>query len=203
MAGADGPISTGRFTMASGADSDGAGPTSGPEEFPPFPGQDFVSPPIDLTSGYAAVISVEPEPDNSPAPFVLKPLMDPLIDALGEGVMQPMHRNTAPLPAGTAQLIEPQTVPVAAHADGVNGTLWLTSLDVANHGLTQTRFTLVFTPADGSHASMVTYSLAPRAAVRFDDVVGEALDTTGLGTIPRPHHNLFAGGLIAHLHRGG
>ena len=65
VANADGPISTGRFTAASTADSDAAGPTAGPEAIPPFPGQDFVDPPIDLTSGYAAVISIEPEPDNS------------------------------------------------------------------------------------------------------------------------------------------
>ena len=33
-----------------GEDSDGAGPSAGPDPGPPFPGQDFVDPAIDLTS---------------------------------------------------------------------------------------------------------------------------------------------------------
>ncbi|MBD3297919.1 MAG: hypothetical protein GF341_04625, partial [candidate division Zixibacteria bacterium] len=62
IVGNSGPISTGRFTSVSGDDSDLAGPTSGDDPPPPFPGQDFIDPGIDLTLGYAAVISVEPEP---------------------------------------------------------------------------------------------------------------------------------------------
>ena len=71
------PISTGRFTKFNAADSDGAGPAAGPLGFPPFPGQDFVNPGTKLPGGMA-VISVEPEPDNSPAPFTLKPLVGPI-----------------------------------------------------------------------------------------------------------------------------
>lgn len=70
----DGPISTGTFTSVTGADSDGAGATAGPNGTPPFPGQDFISPAIDLR-GKTAVISIEPYPDNSAAPFTLKPLV--------------------------------------------------------------------------------------------------------------------------------
>jgi len=73
------PVSTGVFSATSGAD--GAGPYNGPNAAPPYPGEDFLfnAPagstfPTDLTGG-AAVISVEPVPDNSPAPFVLKPLV--------------------------------------------------------------------------------------------------------------------------------
>ena len=52
----------------------GAGPDAGPEPGPAFPGQDFVvyqgGPVLDLASGdFAAVISIEPVPDTSPAPF--------------------------------------------------------------------------------------------------------------------------------------
>lgn len=71
------PISTGRFTKFNAADADGAGPAAGPLGFPPFPGQDFVNPPTKLSDGMA-VISVEPEPDNSPVPFTLKPLVGPI-----------------------------------------------------------------------------------------------------------------------------
>lgn len=72
------PVSTGTFETASGAD---AGATySGTEPGPAYPGEDFLvnAPdgltfPVDL-SGAPIVISVEPVPDNSPAPFSLKPL---------------------------------------------------------------------------------------------------------------------------------
>ena len=103
VVGPDGPISTGRFTSASGADSDGAGPTAGPNEAPPFPGQDFVDPRLDLTSGYMAVISIEPEPDTGPEPFLIKPLVDMMIDDTGEaGVLQTMENVAGSLPRGTA-----------------------------------------------------------------------------------------------------
>lgn len=73
------PVSTGRFTSATG--SDDAAPYSGSEDGPAFPGEDLLmnAPgglnfPTDL-AGMTVVISVEPDPDNSPAPFLLKPLV--------------------------------------------------------------------------------------------------------------------------------
>jgi len=73
------PVSTGTFSSTTGADA--AANYSGGEPGPPFPGEDFInnapaglSFPTDLSSGLA-VISVEPVPDNSAAPFVLKPLV--------------------------------------------------------------------------------------------------------------------------------
>jgi hypothetical protein len=105
VVGADGPISTGTFTAVDMADSDGAGATGGPDASPPFPGQDFVNPPTDLTRGYAAVISIEPYPDNSPAPFTLKPLVDSNIDDTGApGILQKMANNARSFPTGVAQL---------------------------------------------------------------------------------------------------
>ena len=98
-----GPISTGRFLSVSGADSDGAGATAGPDGAPPFPGQDFISPP-EFLIGYAAVITVEPEPDNSPAPFAFKPLVDMTIDDVGMGALQAMGSNHASAPTGTVML---------------------------------------------------------------------------------------------------
>jgi len=73
------PLSTGTFTNVSGADSFSG--FSGMQGSPPFPGEDFVANapmgmtfPLDLSGG-TAVISIEPVPDNSPAPFLLKPLV--------------------------------------------------------------------------------------------------------------------------------
>ena len=101
VVGSSGPISTGRFLSPLGTDSDGAGPTAGPSPGPPFPGQDYISPNLNLI-GYAAVISIEPEPDDSDAPFAFKPLVDSNIDDLGAGVLQTMANMSAGLPTGSA-----------------------------------------------------------------------------------------------------
>lgn len=74
------PYSTGTFTAVSGADS--GNPFSGTAaDAPGFPGEDFLlnAPsgatfPLELKGG-RIVISVEPVPDNSTAPFLLKPLV--------------------------------------------------------------------------------------------------------------------------------
>ncbi|MFK7987407.1 MAG: anti-sigma factor [Sandaracinaceae bacterium] len=94
VVGEDGPVSTGTFLDPAGADSDGGGPAAGPNGTPPFPGQDFIDPARDLLGG-AVVISVEPSPDNSPAPFFLKPLVDGAADDVGAGTLQDMGNNAA------------------------------------------------------------------------------------------------------------
>ncbi len=98
------PVSTGRFTDPSAADADGAGPTSGPDGFPPFPGQDYIDPALDLHGG-TAMISVEPQPDNSTAPFTLKPLVGPIPMGLAIGTLSLMNNNAAATnPSGNASL---------------------------------------------------------------------------------------------------
>lgn len=73
------PVSTGIFSSASGADESAAFSSSAGG--PPFPGEDFLkNAPSGLTfptdlRGSTIVVSVEPYPDNSPMPFVLKPLV--------------------------------------------------------------------------------------------------------------------------------
>ncbi len=80
----NGPISTGTF-IAFDAQDDNAGADSGFSETaslgPQLPGEDFfrnapegVTFPLDVRNK-TVVISVEPYPDNSPAPFALKPLV--------------------------------------------------------------------------------------------------------------------------------
>ena len=50
------------------------------------------------------MISVEPQPDDSPAPFALKPLIDPTVDDVGPGVLQAMTNMSANAPTGRADL---------------------------------------------------------------------------------------------------
>ncbi len=101
-----GPVSTGRFTDINAADSDGAGPAAGaaPGNAPAVPGQDFINPALDLV-GLAAVISIEPEPDDSSMPFALKPLLTPTITPDTAPVRQDMGNNAAATnPTGTAMI---------------------------------------------------------------------------------------------------
>lgn len=93
------PISTGRFTDPAAADDDGAGPAAGAESAPPFPGQDFITPPTVLDSA-TVVLSVEPEPDNSAAPFSIKPLVGTASGSVGHD-QQSLNQNLSTVPSGT------------------------------------------------------------------------------------------------------
>lgn len=100
------PISTGRFSSAEGSDdlSVYSGTTAGP----PFPGEDFLQNapagltfPVDL-SGKTAVISVEPVPDNSEAPFLLKPIVGSIpANAVDHTLYSAGNNATATNPTGT------------------------------------------------------------------------------------------------------
>jgi hypothetical protein len=103
VVGMDGPVTTGRFASASGADGDGTGPTAGPNPGPAIPGQDFLNPAVYLTDGYAVVISVELDPDNSPDPFTLKPLVDMNVEDAGDHGAQELAYSSDSFPMGTAR----------------------------------------------------------------------------------------------------
>lgn len=92
-----GPVSTGRFDAPDQRDSDSGGPFAGEAGTPPFPGQDFVMNDgrRDLTDGYKTVITVEPQPDDSPKPFAVKPLASQIEDA-GKGTLQTLTHNGLP-----------------------------------------------------------------------------------------------------------
>ena len=101
------PVTTGQFLDPGAADEfDGF---SGSEGGPPFPGEDFIinAPeglefPTDLT-GATVVISVEPTPDDSPAPFAIKPLVAEV--PAGTGDHQVLDLGAGPaLPSGTATI---------------------------------------------------------------------------------------------------
>jgi hypothetical protein len=104
--GASGPVSTGTFDNPAAMDDTGAGPYKGVDgNGPPFPGDDFVMGtaagvtfPADLSGG-KVVISVEPVPDNSADPFLIKPLVG---DVPNSAADHTVYNIAANLITGTA-----------------------------------------------------------------------------------------------------
>ena len=93
------PVSTGKFTSVSGADL--AAPYSGTTAGPAFPGEDLLTNapsglnfPTDL-AGQKVVISIEPSPDNSAAPFLLKPLVGEVPATATDHTVYNMANNAA------------------------------------------------------------------------------------------------------------
>lgn len=102
------PVSTGTFKDP--AMRDRSAKFSGDLASPNYPGEDFFKDaPTGLTfptdvRGKLAVISVEPDPDNSPAPFLLKPLTDSIpSDAIGK-LNSMDNQATTNNPTGTVTL---------------------------------------------------------------------------------------------------
>ena len=103
------PVTTGRFTEVDMADD--AAPFSGASAGPPFPGEDFLmSAPSGLTfptdiAGGLAVISIEPEPDDSSLPYTFKPLMGGIDAAATDHVTYSVpNMAAATFPTGTAAI---------------------------------------------------------------------------------------------------
>ncbi|MFD2824342.1 anti-sigma factor [Lacinutrix iliipiscaria] len=104
VVGDSGPLSTGTFTAFNLADN--AAPFSGASAGPPVPGEDFfMNEPVGETfpldiRGRTVVISIEPVPDDSPAPFVMKPL----VGVAGVDLAPALHdfnQNLMSLPTGS------------------------------------------------------------------------------------------------------
>ena len=103
------PVSTGTFTSVSGVDASDI--YSGSADGPPFPGEDFlmgapagVTFPTDL-AGKTVVISVEPSPDNSAGPFLLKPLVGSVPGSATDHTLYNMDNNAAATnPTGIATI---------------------------------------------------------------------------------------------------
>jgi len=101
------PVSTGTFSAEDMRDN--SAPFSGTAAAgPPYPGEDFLmnapaglSFPTDLSSG-TIVISIEPVPDNSTAPFILKPLVGQVPSMASDRTLYNMMNNAlATNPMGT------------------------------------------------------------------------------------------------------
>ena len=101
------PVSTGTFIDPAAADD---AVLFSSESGPPFPGEDFLENapdgltfPTDLR-GATIVVSVEPYPDDSPAPFVLKPLVGQVADDAADHVNLPLMNNAVDLPRGSGSI---------------------------------------------------------------------------------------------------
>lgn len=103
------PLTTGKFTLSNSADQ--AAPYSGTNPGPPFPGEDYlrnapsgVTFPLDL-AGKTIVLSVEPDPDDSPNPFTLKPLSHQVpANAQDHVTFTMLNQAAATNPTGTATI---------------------------------------------------------------------------------------------------
>ncbi|MCG8311322.1 MAG: hypothetical protein MI975_28295 [Cytophagales bacterium] len=100
------PVTSGKFTAVDEVDEDD--PFSGDMDGPPFPGEDYLrnAPaglnfPTDLSGG-TAVISIEPDPDNSPNPFTLKPLAAGIPAMAMDHLTYTLDKNLGSFPTGTA-----------------------------------------------------------------------------------------------------
>ncbi len=102
------PVTTGKFSSPAGTDM--SAPFSGPMSGPAFPGEDFLmNAPSGLNfptnlSGSTIVISIEPVPDDSPAPFLLKPLAGEVPQNADVHSLHGLSQNLNSLPSGTAVL---------------------------------------------------------------------------------------------------
>lgn len=100
------PVTMGTFTATNVADD--SAPYSGTNAGPAFPGEDFlVNAPSGLTfptdlRGTTAVISIEPFPDNSAAPFTLKPLVGDVPATLPSTPIEMDNNVSSSFPTGTA-----------------------------------------------------------------------------------------------------
>lgn len=102
------PITTGTFVAVNEVDAFNS--FSGTQNGPPFPGEDFLmnAPiglnfPIDLAGG-VAVISIEPYPDDSPAPFALKPLVGMIPTNATDRTVYSMDNNSSSFASGTVRI---------------------------------------------------------------------------------------------------
>jgi hypothetical protein len=103
----DVPLTTGKFTSVTGEDE--SHPYSGPKMGPPFPGEDYLQKapsgltfPIDL-SGAIIVITIEPNPDDNPAPYPLKPLVG-TVPISAQDHFTYMTNQAGTFPTGTATI---------------------------------------------------------------------------------------------------
>ena len=106
-------IPTGKFVSSYGFDSDSAGVQKGPSgDGYPFPGEDFAGiKRIILNNGaYDAMITIEPDPDNSPGPFENLILFGPtsITTTVSPGQPRQMQNNAPSFP--TASMIKLPTI---------------------------------------------------------------------------------------------
>jgi len=102
------PVTTGTFVDPAAGDQ--SAPYSDNQSAPPFPGEDFLlnapSPlafPTDIANG-RAVISIEPDPDPSTAPFTLKPLNGLIPAGAADHLTYDIANVASQFPTGSAAI---------------------------------------------------------------------------------------------------
>ena len=103
------PVTSGTFTAVDAVD-DSAPHSDTQFAGPPFPGEDYLmnAPaglafPTDIAGG-TAVISIEPSPDDDPAPFTLKPLVGTIPDPATDHTAYAMMNQAGGFPSGMATI---------------------------------------------------------------------------------------------------
>lgn len=102
------PLTTGKITAVDAADL--AAPFSGPLPGPPFPGEDYLqNAPAGLTfpttlAARMIVITIEPQPDDDPRPFTLKPLTGTVPASPAPMVVYDLTNQAAAFPSGVATI---------------------------------------------------------------------------------------------------
>ncbi len=102
------PVTSGKFTVLNAADE--SAPFSGPQAGPPFPGEDYLqNAPTGLTfptdlSSQTIVVSIEPEPDDSTAPFTLKPLAGDVPANAIDHTVYDLSLNLSSFPTASAEI---------------------------------------------------------------------------------------------------
>ena len=87
------------FTSVAAADSDGAGSGAGTDAGPSLPRAGFHHASLDLDSQHGGDLEVEPVPDNSPAPFAIKPLVG-MVSNEAAGTVVGLGLNLSSVPTG-------------------------------------------------------------------------------------------------------
>ncbi len=115
-----------RIEKVASTGADDAAPYSGTGMAPPFPGEDFLrNAPAGLTfptdlSGLMAAITIEPDPDDSPGPFLaLKPLAATVATAAVDHQTYTLDNHAAEFPTGMATIIMTR-----GRASGPEGVSW-------------------------------------------------------------------------------
>ncbi len=182
------PVTTGKFTALDMADE--SAPYSGTEPGPPFPGEDFLNNappgltfPTDL-SGMMGVITIEPDPDNSASPFLLKPLAAQIPTLAVDHTTYMMNSNVLnSFPTGLATRSEILPVELVSFSASISGEgvllAWKTSTETNNRGFEVERSgsndgegtwtTIGFVKGHGTVTEAQSYSFTDQNVTRGED----------------------------------
>ncbi|MFZ0390972.1 MAG: T9SS type A sorting domain-containing protein [Calditrichia bacterium] len=189
------PVTSGKFLRADS--QDWADPYSSTLPGPPFPGEDFlVNAPAGLTfptdlAGGAAVISIEPMPDDDPAPFAFKPLVGMIPPTAGDHITYMMGNNAGAFPSGMASVTvvdntaptceltnvipgPPLSIEITGH-DPESGLMTINVVKAKNANVSIPSFTTGTTSPVVITATKIDQNKRASVALEFIDMAGNSL----------------------------